>query len=115
MCIRDSFKDIQRLPPGHSLTVANNTIEIRRYWTPEDVTEVRFRDPDSYVECFSELLSRAVADRLRTVRVAISMSGGLDSTSLAAIARDELKDDSAVHAFSVVYDSLIPDEERHYS
>jgi len=28
------FKDIQRLPPGHSLTVANGSIMRRRYWTP---------------------------------------------------------------------------------
>jgi len=73
---------------------------------------VRFRDPESYIERFSELLSRAVKDRVDTDRVAISMSGGLDSTSLAAIAREQGKD---VHGFAIVYDSLIPDEERHYS
>ena len=106
------FKDIQRLPPGHTLTVANGSITTRRYWTPEPSTELRFRDPESYVERFKELLTLAVKDRLRTDRVAISMSGGLDSTSLAAIAREQIRD---VHAFTVVYDSLIPDEERHYS
>jgi asparagine synthase (glutamine-hydrolysing) len=106
------FKDIQRLAPGHSLTVASGSITTRRYWTSEPSAEVRFRDPQSYVERFSELLSRAVSDRVRADRVAISMSGGLDSTSLAAIAREQLKD---VRAFAVVYDTLIPDEERHYS
>jgi asparagine synthase (glutamine-hydrolysing) len=106
------FKDIQRLPPGHTLTVANGAITTRRYWTPEPTTELRFRDPNEYVERFSELLSTAVKDRVTTDRVAISMSGGLDSTSLAAIARAHGKD---VHAFAVVYDRLIPDEERHYS
>jgi asparagine synthase (glutamine-hydrolysing) len=106
-----TFKDIQRLPPGHTLTVADNAVKIRRYWTPSIPADVRFRDNESYVERFSELLSRAVADRLRTERVAISMSGGLDSTSLAAIAHEH----SAVAAFTVVYDTLIPDEERHYS
>ena len=80
------FKDIQRLPPGHTLIVENNQIKIQRYWTPSLPAEIRFRDPDSYVERFLELLTLAVTDRLRTDRVAISMSGGLDSTSLAAIA-----------------------------
>jgi asparagine synthase (glutamine-hydrolysing) len=106
------FKDIQRLPPGHTLTVDNGAITIRRYWKPEPSTELRFRHPDSYVERFSELLAQAVKERITTDRVAISMSGGLDSTSLAAIARSQNK---AVHAFAVVYDNLIPDEERHYS
>jgi len=105
------FKDIKRLPPGHILTVANKEIKISRYWTPSLPTEVRFRDPDSYVERFSELFSRAIRDRLRTDRVAISMSGGLDSTSLAAIASEYAE----VAGFTVVYDTLIPDEERHYS
>jgi asparagine synthase (glutamine-hydrolysing) len=105
------FKDIQRLQPGHTLIVANGSITVKPYWKPEPA-ETRFRDPSSYVERFSELLSRAVKDRVTTDRVAISMSGGLDSTSLAAIACEQLKD---VHGFAVVYDSLIPDEERHYS
>jgi asparagine synthase (glutamine-hydrolysing) len=106
------FKDIQRLPPGHTLTVADNVIKVRRYWTPSIPAEVRFKDSESYVERFSDLLSRAIADRVRTDRVAISMSGGLDSTSLAAITREQ---GTTVHAFSVVYDSLIPDQERYYS
>ena len=106
------FKDIQRLPPGHTLTVVDNVIKVRRYWSPSIPAEMRFRDSESYVERFSELLSRAVTDRLRTDRVAISMSGGLDSTSLAAVAREQ---GATVHAFSVVYDSLIPDRERHFS
>lgn len=107
-----TFKHIQRLAPGHTLTVTNNNVKINRYWTPSlPENEVRFRDNASYVERFRELLERAVSDRLRTDRVAISMSGGLDSPSLAAIARKH----SEVAAFSVVYDELIPDEERHYS
>ena len=109
------FKDIQRLPPGHSLTLSNGSIKIRRYWTPSRSDKVRFRDPASYVDRFSEILSRAVKDRLRTNRVAVSMSGGLDSTSLAAVARTQLNDNSAVHGFCLVYDRVLPDEERHYS
>src|ERR1044071_10123306 len=29
-----TFKDIQRLPPGHTLTVSKDSIRIQRYWTP---------------------------------------------------------------------------------
>ena len=107
-----TFRDIQRLPPAHTLTVENGSITTRRYWTPDTSKEVRFRDSHSYVERFKELLKLSVQDRLRTHRVAVSMSGGLDSTTLAAIARDSGAD---VHACSVVYDHLIPDEERRYS
>lgn len=106
------FSDIQRLRPGHTLTLTNNEIKVNRYWAPSlPPEEVRFRDQQQYVERFLELLSLAVKDRLRTDRVAISMSGGLDSTALAAIASEYAE----VAGFTVVYDSLIPDEERHYS
>lgn len=107
-----TFRDIQRLPPAHSLTLENNSITMRRYWTPDTSKEVRFSDRESYVECFRELFRQAVMDRLRTDRVAVSMSGGLDSTSLAAVAHELGAD---IHACSVVYDDLIPDQERQYS
>ena len=109
------FRDIQRLPAGHTLSLANGRITTRRYWTPTVKDEIRFRDPRSYVDRFNELFTTAVRDRLRTNRVSISMSGGLDSTSIAATARDLLPAPSAVHGYSNVYDKLIPDEERHYS
>jgi len=47
-----TFKDIQRLPPGHSLTVADGSIKIHRYWTPSPQNEVRFHNPSDYVERF---------------------------------------------------------------
>lgn len=109
------FRDIRRFPGGHTLSLANGSIATRCYWTPAVKNEIRFRKPREYVERFDELLSSAVKDRLRTDRVSISMSGGLDSTSLAAIARELLPQPEAVKAFSTVYDKLIPDEERHYS
>ena len=109
------FRDIQRLPGGHTLSVANASLTTRCYWTPSVKNEIRFRDPRAYVERFAELLTTAVKDRLRADRVSLSMSGGLDSTSLAAVARELLPQPGDVQAFATVYDSLIPDEERHYS
>jgi asparagine synthase (glutamine-hydrolysing) len=106
------FRDIQRLPPGHTLSVANSAITTRRYWAPTIKDEIRFRDPQSYVDRFTDLFTAAVKNRLRKDRVSIAMSGGLDSTSIAVIARSQT---AAVEAFTVVYDDLIPDEERHYS
>jgi asparagine synthase (glutamine-hydrolysing) len=78
---------------------------------------VQFAKSDEYVEQFKQLFSRAISDRLRTDRVSVSMSGGLDSTSVAALANDLLRNavQPAVQACTVVYDRLIPDEERKYS
>ena len=110
-----TFRDIHRLPDGHTLSISNHSTIKRRYWTPA-AHEIDTRNKD-YVEHFQNLLTTATNDRLRTNRVAISMSGGLDSTSLAVITRDLLREDpaSSIHGYTNVYDSLFPDEERHYS
>lgn len=109
-----TFRDIQRLPPAHTLTISDGSVKIRRYWAPTVTSELKFHDSNSYLERFRELLAIAVKDRLRTDRLAISMSGGLDSSTLAAIACNYLGKES-VHGYSVAYDPLIPDDERIYS
>jgi asparagine synthase (glutamine-hydrolysing) len=112
-----TFADLQRLPAAHSLSCRAGRVEVRRYWQLPCDGEVRCR-PEECVEQFRELLWSAVADRLRTPRAGVLMSGGLDSTSLAAVALEQRKlgnIPTELHAFTLVYDRLIPDEERHYS
>jgi asparagine synthase (glutamine-hydrolysing) len=113
-----SFKDISRLPAAHTLTWSDGRLEVRRYWTLPIDEEARYRRPGDYVERFRELLRTAVVDRLRTDRVGIFMSGGLDSSSLAVTAQQVLSQGERsfeLRAHTVVYDRLIPDRERHYA
>ena len=77
-----AFADIRRLPAGHALTWAGGHAQVRRYWTLSFDREIRYRRATEYVEHFSDLLTAAVRDRLRTRRVAVMMSGGLDSTAV---------------------------------
>jgi len=109
-----TFQDIHRLPGGHTLSISTNSITKRRYWTPATGDTSARAD---YVEQFQSLLTTATNDRLRTNCVAVSMSGGLDSTSLAAISLHLLRDQagSSVTACTNVYDGLFHDEERRYS
>ena len=113
-----AFADIQRLPPGQRLTGSANGLKSSSYWTLPTNLGVRYRAAGDYVEHFSELLGIAVADRLRTNRVGVEMSGGLDSPAVAATALALLRRQCAsfeLHAATVVYDRLIPDEERYSS
>jgi asparagine synthase (glutamine-hydrolysing) len=84
-----SFADIHRLPPGHQLLFrdAPGAIVPRRYWSFPVPEPLRLRRDEEYVERYHEVLGAAVRDRLRGGRAAILLSGGLDSTSLAATAR----------------------------
>lgn len=118
-CNQDSstttFADIRRLQPAHTLCCSGAGLSIQRYWTLPIEDPVYYRDDREYVDRFRELLGRAVSDRLRTDRVGIFMSGGLDSPGLAATAVDLLKGPDAVQGFTFVYDWLIPDSERHFA
>jgi len=114
-----SFADIQRLPAAHSLTwTEGGAVQVRRYWRLPMEGVVHYRRQRDYVERFQELLLQAVADRLRTDKVGVSLSGGLDSPLVAAMARDLLAERSPrvdLHCYTAVFDRLIPDEERHYA
>lgn len=109
-----AFRGIRRLAPAHCLSLDANGLEIRAYWSLPRGAPVHYRNAGDYVDRFRELLGMAVDDRLRTDRVAIMMSGGLDSSCVAAVARTRLGP-AAIRAKTAVYDRLMPDEERHYS
>lgn len=113
-----SFRDIRRLPPAHCITWSKEAARRRRYWTLPVEEPIYFKRADDYGDRFKELLRVALRDRLRTRRVGILMSGGLDSPTLAAVALDLLRESSAsfsLQAITSVYDRLIPDAERHYA
>lgn len=112
------FADIQRLPAGHCLSVSKAEHCLRRYWTLPADGHIRYRRAADYVDHFKVLLRQAVGERLRAARVGVCMSGGLDSTSVAATARQLVAERSTpcdLRAFTIVYDRLIPDQERHWS
>ncbi|HEY2011921.1 MAG TPA: asparagine synthase-related protein [Bryobacteraceae bacterium] len=114
-----TFTDIQRLPPAHYLTGSpGREFYTVQYWTLPADDPVLYRRPDEYIDRFRHLLDLAVRDRLRTSHVGIFMSGGLDSSSLAATARNLLAAQSPsydLRAYTTVYDRILPDEERHYA
>ncbi|MBM4300061.1 MAG: asparagine synthetase B [Deltaproteobacteria bacterium] len=114
-----TFADIRRLAPAHYLTWHQGTLRLTRYWSlPLIDRPLRYSRPQDYVEHFKALLTQAVADRLRTRRVGAPMSGGLDSSTVAALARNLLSRQAVpfdLQSYTIVFDRLIPDEERHYS
>jgi asparagine synthase (glutamine-hydrolysing) len=113
------FADIKRLPPAHLLTVDQaGGVQIRRYWSVPSDGCIRYRRSADYTDRFLELLQSAVADRVRSRRVSVWMSGGVDSTSITAVTRQVLSARGAtfdLRTHTIVYDTLIPDHERHYA
>jgi asparagine synthase (glutamine-hydrolysing) len=113
-----AYADICRLPAAHVLRWTTGRPATRRYWSLPIGTRVRYRRAEEYVERFKEIFGRAVADRLRTDRADILMSGGVDSPYVAAAVkrhRDEPVRSCDLHAHTIVFDRLIPDEERYHA
>lgn len=89
---RSSHEEIFRLPPAHKMVIDTNGTKKIRYWFPENRPEIRRKNDNEYVEEFMQLYSRAVQVRLRSTKpVGVTLSGGLDSGSVAVLAAPMLK------------------------
>jgi asparagine synthase (glutamine-hydrolysing) len=95
---------IFRLPPGHQLIATESSFRVERYWHPEALPEVRLRDDREYVESFLERYDAAVRARIRTTRrVVTTLSSGLDSGSVTALAARALESNrDVITAFTSV-------------
>lgn len=90
---RTCFRAIRSVRAGHLLFVEPHRKRAERYWQPERVPEVRFRHEGDYVDAFRTLLREVVRDHLpATGRVGVHLSGGLDSSGVAAFAAAALRE-----------------------
>ena len=82
------YSNIYTLPPAHSLKYKNGTVKIERYWhLPDLIVSLPFMEA---VEEFKELLTRAVQRQLvADVDIGAFLSGGIDSTTIVAIASQQ--------------------------
>jgi asparagine synthase (glutamine-hydrolysing) len=91
---------------------------VRRYWTLPESEPVYYKRPQECLEQFRELLDAAVGDRLRSNTACVALSGGLDSTTVAASARrilDQRGPSSDLWSYTLVYKSVVPHEEGYFS
>lgn len=105
---RTIFRDIRCLPGGKAMRVDARGVRTIESWALPIETPMRGGD---VVEGFREVLSQAVRDRTPS-RVTVSLSGGLDSSSVTAIAREHA---TTLDAFTIVYDSIVRDDERPFA
>ncbi|WP_240906276.1 asparagine synthase-related protein [Thermomonas sp. HDW16] len=85
---RTFFLSVQRLPPAHTLEWHDGRLRQDKYWHPlqDQLTGLPTTD-DEWIEAQREQLQRAVQLRLRSQHPVGSMlSGGLDSSSVVALA-----------------------------
>ncbi len=104
------YEGIRRLPGAFTLTVGRERSRLRQYWALDPKRELRLGSDREYVEGFRDVFTEAVRCRMRSAYpVGAALSGGLDSSSIACLARDASP--SPVHTFSLVFPDL-PAEDR---
>ena len=103
------FREIRKLPAGHVLVWADGRADLQRFARPAPAVEVR---DDEEAELVEELRSR-VRDSVRAhlvsdVPVGVLLSGGVDSSFLAALAADESSE--PLRTFSIGFEERSFDE-----
>ena len=99
---------IEQLPAAHLLRVRDGKPSVQRYWRPDPI-EV----PATYEEAAAELrglLVDSIRLRLRSdVPVGTSLSGGIDSSAIVALA-SRIAGDHRRHAFTARFPGFVRDE-----
>jgi asparagine synthase (glutamine-hydrolysing) len=116
---RTAFKNILEVPPGHFMLASSAEIRIEPYWQlvfpdasqyPDDVglvsqgvsPSILHKKADEYLEEFYSLLVDATQIRLRAdVPVGAYLSGGLDSSTIAAVIRSHTQ--NRLDTFSIAF------------
>ena len=90
---RTFFRGIFRVPPGHRVIWENGAARCERWWHPEHLPILRLRTDRDYEDAVRTALREAVQCRLgHHEKIGAHLSGGLDSTSVAATAARLLAD-----------------------
>ncbi|MBU1139567.1 MAG: asparagine synthase (glutamine-hydrolyzing) [Proteobacteria bacterium] len=102
------YRDIYRLNPATTLSIQSERLSTQKYWQPDPTRRLPKATSEEYAEEFLKLFTEAVRCRLRSAYpVGCTLSGGLDSSSVACVARNILAErGEKLHTFSAEFSGL---------
>ncbi len=118
---RSFFADVWRLPAGDILLADADSVVARPYWRPDRNREDSAHSPAEAAEAFLSLFERSVRRRLPppgpdgAICAGADLSGGLDSSSVVAVARDLSGGAPPLPTFTAAFPGLDGADERPYS
>jgi asparagine synthase (glutamine-hydrolysing) len=88
------FEEVYRLPPGHQAVVTPAGLSVTEYYRVQPGPDLGPMSDDEYRDGFVEVFSKAIDARLSgpCSTVGSMLSGGIDSGSIVAFAKDLLED-----------------------
>jgi asparagine synthase (glutamine-hydrolysing) len=112
------YRDLRRLPGGHSLLLRDAKLHLNRYWSIERVRPLPLASDEEYAAGYCEYFSAAVRTRMRVghaSELGSMLSGGLDSSTITCCARDVLSGQGRqLPVFSWVFSDAMEADEREY-
>lgn len=79
---------VYRVNPGECLVISAHHKKSKRFWDLDVETELHYTSEQAYIDEYKERLDRAVFRRVQLAdRVGSELSGGLDSSSVAVLAK----------------------------
>lgn len=115
---RTPYGHVRRVVRGNLVIVTTAGITTESYWSPETLDPLPRSTIDEYAGELRRLLTESVHRRIAQVRgpIAIALSGGQDSSGIAAIAASVRRDaGTALVAVSGVFDRWHTADEREYA
>jgi asparagine synthase (glutamine-hydrolysing) len=98
-------KHVEALPPGHMLIATPERVTMRRHWQPDPWRTLDV-DIEEAAEMFAETFREAVRCRLpRSGKLGVTVSGGLDSSSIACQAAAMNNIPTALHCSLAGWDA----------
>lgn len=95
-----TFENIHKIIPGHSVGFSINGKQQTKYWKPEQLKKNKTLSFDQAVLQLRKLLLEATENRIELGKTGVHVSGGLDSTGVAAILADTIEDKSQLIGYS---------------
>lgn len=106
------LKGIYQVPPGNYLEVdSQGNVKLVRWYHGADfsVDEACFKDENTLIDYYEDILSDSIRMRLRSdVPVCITLSGGLDSSVIYTLAKENFS--SAIKPFTFMHPGAETDE-----
>lgn len=111
------FRDLFRLPPAHLMVVTPLGLRVTRYWDWNPRAVVRCRSDDDYATRLLELCTDAAEVRLASpYPLALSLSGGVDSSSVVGLVQQVRRQGAnvpTIDVFSMVHPGRACDESSY--